>query len=73
MLIACRNFKSKQMNILILLVIAMFIITAGYVGYYASQNQPIEEAESHSIELKILDGETDSILTSENLKLKSII
>jgi hypothetical protein len=73
MLIACRDCKSKQMNILILLVIAMFIITACYVGYYASQDQPVEEVKGHDIELKILNGETDSILINENLKLKSII
>ena len=73
MLIACRDFKSKQMNILILLVIAMFIITACYVGYYESQNQQVEEVKGHSIELKILNGEADMILTNKDLKLKSII
>ena len=73
MLIAYRDFKSKQMNILILLVIAMFIITACYVGYYESQNQQVEEVKGHSIELKILNEEIDSVLTNENLKLKSII
>ncbi|MCA9812943.1 MAG: hypothetical protein KC483_08805 [Nitrosarchaeum sp.] len=29
------------------LVVAIFIITAAYVGYYASQSQP--EGETHSI------------------------
>jgi len=46
------------MNVLILLVIAMFIITAGYVGYHASQNQPVEEIKGHEIEFETLSTET---------------
>jgi hypothetical protein len=62
------------MNILILLVIAMFIVTAAYVGYHASQNQPVDEVKGHSIEFKILSLGSDSISTIQNLKLdKSII
>ena len=50
------------MDILIGLVIAMFIITAAYIGYHASQ-QPIEEVEGHNvvIELEILHENPESI------------
>ena len=62
------------MNILILLVIAMFIITAGYVGYHASQNQPVEEIKGHRIQSEILNIGIDSTHAIQNLKLdKSII
>lgn len=44
------------MNILILMVIAMFIIVGAYVGYHVSQ-QADEEAEEHDVtmELEILN------------------
>ncbi|MGY5149231.1 MAG: hypothetical protein ACW9W3_04135 [Candidatus Nitrosopumilus sp. bin_68KS] len=42
------------MNILMGLVIAMFIVTAVYVGYHAMQ-QPVEEGEGHNIELEFLN------------------
>ena len=61
-----------NMNILILLVIAMFIVTAAYVGYHASQNQPTEEIKGHSIEFEILNTESDSIQTMLNLKLSEL-
>jgi len=50
------------MDILILLVIAMFIITGGYVGYHAMQ-QPINEGEGHNIstELETLDEKLGTI------------
>ena len=40
------------MDILIGLVIAMFVITAAYVGYHASQ-EPIENAEGHHIDIEL--------------------
>jgi len=52
----------------------MFIITAGYVGYHASQNQPVEEIKGHRIQYEILNIGIDSTQTIQNLKLgKSII
>ena len=44
------------MNILIILVTAIFIIVGAYVGYHASQ-QGDEEAEGHNVtmELEILN------------------
>ncbi len=44
------------MNILMLMVIAMFVIVGAYVGYHVSQ-QADEEAEGHDVamELEILD------------------
>ena len=49
------------MDILIGLVIAMFVITAAYVGFHASQDQP-EDAGGHSIttELEILNNNANS-------------
>ena len=43
------------------LVIAMFIITAAYVGFHASQEQP-EDAGGHNIttELEILNNNANS-------------
>ena len=51
------------MNILIGLVIAMFIIVGGYVGYHASQQIMDEEVEGHDItvELETLNGNTKSV------------
>lgn len=53
------------MDILMGLVIAMFIITAAYVGFHASQQEP---AEGHSIpvELEILN-ENSSIMQLEKI------
>ena len=52
MLIGNSNSTSKQMDILIGLVIAMFIITAAFVGYHASQ-ESVEEAEGHDVVLEL--------------------
>ena len=48
------------------LVIAMFIITAAYVGYHAA-DQPVEEVKGHSIivEPKILNNEFKTIQVLE--------
>ena len=46
------------------LVVAIFIITAAYVGFYASQSQP--EGETHSISVDIQTG----IVHSEVAKIK---
>ena len=54
------------MNILILLVIAMFVITAGYVGYHASQNQPVEEIKGHDMEFETLGMKADSTQSMQN-------
>jgi len=53
------------MNILIGLVIAMFIIVGGYVGYHASQQIMVEEVEGHDItvELEILNENTEPVET----------
>jgi len=65
------------MNILIGLVIAMFIIVGGYVGYHASQQIMVDEvAEGHNIivELEILNENTESIETLQYHEIrKSII
>ena len=53
------------MNILIGLVIAVFIIVGGYVGYHASQQIMVEEVEGHDItvELEILNENTEPVET----------
>lgn len=63
------------MNILIGLVIAMFIITAGYVGYNVSQQEPMEEAGSHDIviELETLNDEVSSIEIFQKLELDNVV
>ncbi|NQV39090.1 MAG: hypothetical protein HQ505_00870 [Nitrosopumilus sp.] len=63
------------MNILILLVIAMFIIVGVYVGYHASQ-QVDEEAEGHNvtIELEILNENSALVQIYHNLEpIKSLL
>lgn len=52
------------MDILMGLVIAMFIITAAYVGLHAS-DQPVEEADGHNITMKpkILSNDYEFIQT----------
>ena len=61
------------MNFLILLVIAIFIITAGYVGYHASQNQPIKEVKGHGIEFETFSMGTNLIQSLQSLKLGILI
>ena len=53
------------------LVIAMFIITAGYVGYHASQEPIDEQAGGHSIEseLEILSTSQDLLQTHQKALL----
>lgn len=72
MLIAGSKLRQNKMNILIGLVIAMFIITAGYVGYHASQ-APVE-AGGHSItiEPKTLE-ENFSIVELEKIIISKAI
>ena len=62
------------MNILMLLVIAMFIIVGVYVGYHVSQ-QADEEAEEHgvTIELEILDENSALVQVYQNPELRKSI
>ncbi|QUC65474.1 hypothetical protein NsoK4_04320 [Nitrosopumilus sp. K4] len=55
------------MDILIGIVIAVFIITAVYVGYYASQ-APEPEGEAHSIPA---ESNFESLDTSQILKIRA--
>ena len=54
------------------LVIAMFIITAVYVGYHAMQ-QPVEEAEGHNVEFGFLNENSGIIQTFQNTALLKIV
>jgi len=60
------------MNILMGLVIAMFIITAVYVGYHAMQ-QPVEEAEGHNVEFDFLNKNSGIIQTFQNTAVLKIV
>lgn len=63
------------MDLLIVLVIAAFIITAVFVGYYASQ-EPYEKTTSipeELIELEGLDKQTTHILHIKADLRKSIV
>ena len=76
MLIANKNWTQNKMNILIGLVIAMFIIVGGYVGYHASQQLMLEEVEEHGIviDLEILNENTELITALQHYDLtKSLI
>ncbi len=61
------------MNILMGLVIAMFIITAVYVGYHAMQH-PEEKGDGHNIEIELLNENTGIIQSFHNTMLfKAVI
>jgi hypothetical protein len=47
------------------LVIAMFIITAVYVGYHAMQ-QPVEETKGHNAEFELLNDNSGIEQTVQN-------
>lgn len=72
MLIAGSKLRQNKMNILIGLVIAMFIITAGYVGYHASQVPVDAEGHSIAIEPETLE-ENFSILELEKIVISKAI
>ena len=77
MLIGNSNSTSKQMDILIGLVIAMFLITAAYVGFHASQEEPAKEVKGHNVvvDLETYDNSLEStqILQQHNLSRTIII
>jgi hypothetical protein len=60
------------LNILILIIIAIFIIVGVYVGYHASQ-QTGEEIEEHNviIELEILNENSGLVQIYQNPELKT--
>ena len=61
------------MNFLIALVIAVFIIVGIYVGYHASQQEPLE-GESHNItiELETLNN-SGLVQILQNLEIRKTI
>jgi hypothetical protein len=71
MLIASKNSTKNKLNILMLLVIAMFIIVGAYVGYHASQ----QTGEEHgiAIELEILNEDSGLVQIYQNPELKTKI
>ena len=63
------------MNILIGLVIAMFIIVGGYVGYHASQQIMDEKVDGHDItvELEILNENPELFETLQYHEIRKSI
>ena len=80
MLIACKNFCDFRMDILILLVVAMFVITGAYVGYNASQQPSAAEGHNYNgadtlgAEFEALKGDLGlvQILQNPGLSAKAI-
>ncbi len=62
------------MNILIGLVIVMFVIVGGYVGYHASEKIMSEDVEGHNItiELEIFNENTRSIEIFQYAEIKKL-
>lgn len=60
------------MDILIALVIAMFVIVGVYVGYYASQQEPVE-GHKITIELEILNQDSEMVQILQNPELRKTI
>jgi hypothetical protein len=61
------------LNILILLVIAIFIIVGVYVGYHASQQTGDAEEHNVTIELEILNEKSGMVQIFQNPELKKSI
>ena len=63
------------MMILMAIVIAMFVIVGVYVGYHASQQEPVEGAEGHNItiELEFLGEKSGLVQILENPELRKTI
>ena len=61
------------MNILILLVIAIFIIVGVYVGYHASQQAGDAEEHDVTIELEILNERSGMVQIFQNPEFKKSI
>ncbi|KFM20051.1 hypothetical protein AAA799P11_00361 [Marine Group I thaumarchaeote SCGC AAA799-P11] len=59
------------MDVLIGIVIAFIIIVAGYVGYHASQEVPAEKHDI-SLELEVLDADTKTIQSLQQIITKPI-
>ena len=74
MLIVVKIPQKNKLDILILLVIAMFIIVGVYVGYHAFQ-QAGEEVEEHNvtIELEILNERSGMVQIYQNSEFKKTL
>ena len=54
------------------IVIGFILVVAGYVGYYASQEEPKAGGHDIPLELEVLDTETKSIQSFNQAMTKSI-
>ena len=63
------------MNFLIALVIAIFIIVGVYVGYHVSQQEALEDGESHNItvELETLNDNSELVQILQNPEIRKTI
>ena len=73
MLIASKNSTKNKLNILMLLVIAMFLIVGIYVGYHASQQTNEVEEHNVAIEIEILNENSGLSQIYQNPELKTKI
>ena len=60
------------MDVLMAIVIGFILVVAGYVGYYASQEEPKGYGHDISLELEVLNTETKSIQSFNQVMTKSI-
>ena len=54
------------------IVIGFIIVVAGYVGFHASQVEPEAGGHNISLELEVLNTETKSVQSFNQLVIKSI-
>ncbi|RMW38396.1 MAG: hypothetical protein EA447_03375 [Nitrosopumilus sp.] len=59
------------MDILMAIVIGFILVVAGYVGYYASQEEPKAGGHDISLELEVLNTESKTIQSFNQVMTKS--
>ena len=60
------------MDVLMAIVIGFILVVAGYVGYYASQEEPKAGGHDIPLELEVLNTESKTIQSFNQAMTKSI-
>ena len=60
------------MDVLMAIVIGFILVVAGYVGYYASQEEPKGYGHDISLELEALNTHTETIQSFNQVMTKSV-
>jgi hypothetical protein len=60
------------MDALMAIVIGFIIVVAGYVGYHASQEEPKAGGHDISLELEVLNIQTETIQSFNQVMTKSV-